>query len=122
MGKTLLEKMFAKPTYKMAIIHTPEELKSELWTDSKIDDKLTDAYNFILLFNIKQHELEQELPQLKKSLAENGLLWIAYPKGKMLQTDLNRDILRELLQQYNLESVSLVSLNDTWSAMRFKKA
>ena len=32
-----------------------------------------------------------------KSVKADGLIWVAYPKGGALETDLNRDVLREVL-------------------------
>jgi hypothetical protein len=57
-----------------------------------------------------------------KSVKADGLIWVAYPKGGALETDLNRDVLREALAKHGLESVSLVALDETWSAMRFKRS
>ncbi|MGH9198205.1 MAG: hypothetical protein ACRD1T_21040 [Acidimicrobiia bacterium] len=51
-----------------------------------------------------------------------GRLWIAYPKGKAIKTDLNRDTLNEHLQQRKWQGVSLVAIDDIWAAMRFKAA
>ena len=119
MAKTLLEKMFLKTDYTFAVLHVPLDLHSELNPNNNFDLKST--YNFILTFYSKKEDLEKELSKLKENLETNGLLWIAYPKGKALQTDLNRDILHATAKQYGLDGISLVSLNETWSAMRFKK-
>ncbi len=49
------------------------------------------------------------------------LLWVAYPKGgTKAGTDLNRDILWAELGKEGLAGVSLVAVNETWSAMRFR--
>ena len=121
MAKTLLEKMFLKPEYITAFVHIPSNLHSDLNQNNKTDSSLNSTYNFILAFYSKKEDLEKEIAKLKEKLEINGLLWIAYPKGKTLQTDLNRDILHATAKHYGLDGVSLVSLNDTWSAMRFKK-
>ena len=44
----------------------------------------------------------------------------AYPKAKQAGTDLNRDILWNAVSPHGLSGVALVSLNDVWSAMRFR--
>jgi hypothetical protein len=119
MTKTPLEKMFYKPSYSAAILHLPQDLEKEL--NANIDHTLSKKYDFILTFYTKKDDLEKEAAEVKESLVENGLLWIAYPKNKALQTDLNRDILHEMLSAQNLDGVSIVSLNETWSSMRFKK-
>lgn len=121
MTRTFLEKMFAKPAYVKAILHAPEKIKTLLFIESRIDNNLTASYDFILAFYIKKTELEREVSLLKSKLNKNGLLWIAYPKNKLLQTDLNRDRLHSLLRNYDLDGVSLISLSETWSAMRFKQ-
>ena len=51
---------------------------------------------------------------------ENRLSWIAYPKAGQLGTDLNRDKLFQLVKPYGIEGVRLVSIDDVWSAMRFR--
>jgi hypothetical protein len=51
---------------------------------------------------------------------EDRLSWVAYPKAGQLGTDLNRDRLAGLMEPFGLEPVRLVSIDDTWSAMRFR--
>jgi hypothetical protein len=48
---------------------------------------------------------------------------VAYPKGtsKKYKSDYNRDTGHALMAKHGLDGVSLVSLDDGWSAMRFKK-
>lgn len=50
------------------------------------------------------------------------ITWMAYPKAKQLGTDLNRDILWKAMQRRGIEANRQVSLDDTWSAMRFRPA
>lgn len=115
-----MEKMFFKPSYAIALIHVPEELQKEL-KQSNASQTLHGTFNFILTFYKTKSELEKEANTVKIALENEGLLWIAYPKGKALSTDLNRDILHEIMKQYAMDGISLISLNQTWSAMRFKK-
>jgi hypothetical protein len=121
MTKKFFEKMFLKPEYSLAVLHMPEDLYDVLKTENKSDGELKNMYNFILAFYTKKTDLENEISLLRKSLSENGLLWIAYPKAKALDTDLNRDILHSATAKYGLDGISLISLNETWSAMRFKR-
>ena len=48
------------------------------------------------------------------------LVWIAYPKAGQLGTDLNRDKVWALLKDKGIRPVRQVSINDTWSALRFR--
>ncbi len=57
------------------------------------------------------------------TLKPDGLLWICYPKGgSRVKTDLNRDILWEEMKKYKLAGVAMVSVDNVWSAMRFRPA
>jgi hypothetical protein len=50
------------------------------------------------------------------------LAWIAYPKGGQRGTDLNRDILWARLADEGVRPVRQVSIDDVWSALRFRPA
>ncbi|MDJ0459924.1 hypothetical protein PUN71_022205 [Arthrobacter sp. NQ7] len=53
---------------------------------------------------------------------EDRIAWVAYPKAKKLGTDLNRDILASEMTARGAEPVRQVSLDETWSALRFRPA
>jgi len=54
------------------------------------------------------------------SARADRLTWIAYPKAGQLGTDLNRDRLCEILKPEGIRPVRQVSLDETWSALRFR--
>jgi hypothetical protein len=72
----------------------------------------------VLLFAKNKKDLK--VGSYKKS-HEKDILWVAYPKGSSkISTDLNRDILHKEMGRLGFTGVSLVSIDDTYSAMRFK--
>ena len=55
------------------------------------------------------------------SLEEDAILWVCYLKGgTKAGTDLDRDLLNAAMQKHELTGVSLVALDDAWSALRFR--
>ena len=77
--------------------------------------------DFVQLFVKNMEDLQKFLPLATRAVKHDALLWIAYPKGgAKAGTDLNRDILWDAVSQHNLSGVTLVSLDETWSAMRFR--
>ncbi|HTF80957.1 MAG TPA: hypothetical protein VL947_04515 [Cytophagales bacterium] len=61
--------------------------------------------------------LEKDL----RALEPDGVLWFAYPKqSSKIKTDIHRDILWQLAQPYGFTAVSAISIDETWSALRFK--
>lgn len=68
-------------------------------------------------------ELDSTGPAALRAVKPGGLLWVCYPKGGVKAgTDLNRDILWERMSKLGLVGVTLVAVDATWSAMRFRPA
>jgi hypothetical protein len=57
-----------------------------------------------------------------KFLEDGALFWVAYPKGtsKKYKADIHRDTLHALMAEHGFDGVSLVALDQDWSALRFK--
>jgi hypothetical protein len=51
-------------------------------------------------------------------LSRPGTLWVAYPKAN--RSDINRDTLWPILGEYGTRPVGQVSVDEVWSAMRFR--
>jgi hypothetical protein len=54
----------------------------------------------------------------QERLARPDILWVAYPKGN--RTDINRDSLWPILSELGLRPVTQVSIDQLWSALRFR--
>jgi len=64
--------------------------------------------------------VQTRLPKGKKLLGPEARPWIAYPKAKKQVTDLNRDILGAVIQEYGFQAIRVASIDEIWSAMWFK--
>lgn len=54
-------------------------------------------------------------------IAHDSIFWMAYPKiSSGIKTDINRDIMRESVENFGLQTVTAISIDDTWSALRFR--
>jgi hypothetical protein len=51
-------------------------------------------------------------------LAWPSAFWVAYPKGN--RADINRDTLWPILGEYGMRPIGQVSIDDVWSALRFR--
>jgi hypothetical protein len=77
--------------------------------------------DLVLVFVADSTALARALPGALAAVKDGGVLWVAYPKGgKKAGTDLNRDILWRELGEHGLTGVTLVAVDDTWSAMRVR--
>ncbi|HEY0271989.1 MAG TPA: YdeI/OmpD-associated family protein [Chitinophaga sp.] len=76
---------------------------------------------FILLFAENTAALAAGAPAAIRALAPEGKWWIAYAKlSSGIKTDMTRDRGWGPVKDLGWEPVSLVSLDETWSALRFK--
>ena len=74
----------------------------------------------VLVFAASSKQLLADGKPAIDAAREDRLSWIAYPKAGQLGTDLNRDKLFQLMKPYGIAGVRLVSINEVWSAMRFR--
>jgi hypothetical protein len=92
-------------------------------TGISTEEETQGKWAFALLFAHNKQEVEEWLPRILPYLEEDAVFWIAFPKkSSKIKTDINRDILAEFLQdQTPLRPVSNVSIDETWSALRFRE-
>jgi hypothetical protein len=75
----------------------------------------------VVAFVARQEDLDSAEQAVAAARADR-LAWIGYPKGGRLGTDLNHDRLAAALAVHGVQPVRQVSIDDTWSALRFRPA
>jgi hypothetical protein len=121
MDNSLIKKLHIKPSEKLLVINQPAGYEKRLGEPST---RLSPAstFDFIQVFVKNKNELEKLLPKVIKALQANGTLWITYPKKTAsIKTDITRDHGWDAVTSLGYQHVSLVAIDETWSALRFKK-
>jgi len=89
------------------------------------------AYDVVQLFVHSTDELRRLGPDAIRAVKSNGLLWITYPKGGATRgvSDLpatpwwmKRDVLGEITSVTGYKPVAFVAIDETYTALRFKRA
>ncbi len=120
----VLKKLGYKSQQPVLIVNAPpeysqtaNEIPAEIHTSA--NDK---TYSFIQIFVQSMNEAHQLVAQTITHIADGGHFWLCYPKqsSKKYKTDINRDKSCEALAPFQFEPVSLVAIDDDWSALRFK--
>ena len=125
---SLAKKLLLKAGQRAVILNPPtdylialEPLPEGVELVDQADIQPSGSFDFVQLFVKHKQDLEEFLPIAREAIKHDGLLWIAYLKGgAKAGTDLNRDILSQAVESQGLSSVTLVSLDEVWSAMRFR--
>jgi hypothetical protein len=95
--------------------HLPEDVQLSLEPGGKFD--------FVHLFASQNAELTRLKTIAVDSVEFDGLLWVSYPKrSSKIDSDLSRDDMWELYTGAGLRPVSQISVDETWSAVRFRPA
>ena len=119
----LIKKLGIKPGNRVFFLNEPShylELLGLLPDDVIIEENLGADLDFIHLFETEHDRLKESFPALKYHLSKNGMLWVSWPKGSShTETDLNRDVVRELGLFFGLVDVKVCSVDDTWSGLKF---
>jgi hypothetical protein len=80
-------------------------------------------YAFVIHFVQKPADVQKAAKMISSSLEADGVLWMAYPKktSKKYKAEITRDDGWQALGDHGFEPVTLVSIDDDWSALRFRK-
>ncbi|PZR38641.1 MAG: hypothetical protein DI538_09060 [Azospira oryzae] len=104
------------------VINAPAAIEEELtqlgFTTSF--DKKEKSTNTLVFINNHKEYLDFLNKQLKY-IEPDSVLWFAYPKGtSKVKTDINRDTIRITGEEFAITTVTAVSIDATWSALRFR--
>lgn len=77
------------------------------------------AYDHIHLFVTSQAEQRERMGALREVLAPRGRLWLSWPKGGGLGTDLSLPSVIATGYDLGLVESTCLSIDATWSALRF---
>lgn len=103
------------------IINAPTEIESE-FLKSCYSNRFGDQKSSATILFVKDFaEFKLIVPEAINHIVSDSKFWICYPKGtSKVKTDINRDILWKLMEPVGLRPVTMVSFDETWSAMRFR--
>lgn len=80
-------------------------------------------YEAAILFATTQAELCKRVAGTLTALQHDAIFWIGYPKKSgAIKTDTSRDSGWDALKEAGYIPVSLIAIDQTWSALRFRKA
>jgi hypothetical protein len=122
--KSITEKLLIKTNYKVLLIKTPPNYRSQMGnlpTGAAIIENPEQGPDLVQAFVTSKRELEEQLATLKPILKAKTMFWVTYPKGtSKIKADINRDTINAYARTIGLIGIAMVSIDDTWSALRLK--
>lgn len=118
--KTVSEKMGIKENSRTLFINTPTGVIDGMELPKLNTSKITTGeFDYIHLFIKMQKEYKKIFPKLKFHLKLNGMLWVSWPKGGGLDTDLSLPKVISIGYSFGLVESTCLSINSIWSGLKF---
>ncbi|MFY8045163.1 MAG: hypothetical protein ACOVOS_01265 [Chitinophagaceae bacterium] len=128
MMNALVKKLQYKLQSLVLITHAPDTFADAMDAFAATADVHTEprkgtSYAFVIHFVQKPADVQKAAKMISSSLEADGVLWMAYPKktSKKYKAEITRDDGWQALEDHGFEPVTLVSIDDDWSALRFRK-
>jgi hypothetical protein len=119
-SKTVAQKMSIKSGWRAHIVGAPIGVLDSLGLpDLNVDSKLVGEFDYIQAFVRTQNEMRSVFPTLVPHLAAGGKLWLSWPKGHKLGSDLTLPKVIEIGYDFGLVESTCLRIDDTWSGLRF---
>lgn len=122
----LIRKLLIKPNAKWLLTNAPAgfaESLAPLPDGASLTTLAAGSFDGVILFVRTKGDLAGRIGAGVMAIAPGAPLWIAYPKGTSgIQTDLTRDKGFEPAREAGLRRMMLISIDETWSGVRFKLA
>jgi hypothetical protein len=107
-------KLQIKTGQTLALVNNPYQV------DVAAPQAAVDTADAVLIFAENRGQFDQRIDILRGAAHRGALTWLAYPKAKQPNTDLDRDVIRDLALERGFDTVRQVSIDDVWSALRLK--
>ena len=99
---------------------TSHQLEDILNVQENLDGET--PVQFVIAFFREKNEIKRILEKLMPRVTKDALLWLCYPKksSKAYKSDITRDSGWEAMGDYSYEPVRQISIDEDWSALRFR--
>jgi hypothetical protein len=124
MKNAVARKLGMNPGMRALVIAPPPgylKLLAPLHHGLNVSSRAAGMYPFVQVFATRLSEISRFARRLSKHAAPNALVWISYPKKtSRTGSDLSRDLIREAMSGMGWRAVSIVAIDEVWSALRFR--
>lgn len=119
-NRTVAQKMGIKPGWRTCVVGAPAGVVDTLGLPPlDVVDELTGQFDYLHLFVKTQEKMRECFPALVPHLGPGGKLWLSWPKGRKLGSDLSLPKVIEIGYDFGLVESTCLRIDDTWTGLRF---
>jgi hypothetical protein len=115
----LAGKLQLKDGMRVAVVGLPDGVDLALPEGTPTTGESAEA-EAVIAFVRTAEDLDGSAAAALDAARADRLAWLAYPKAGRLGTDLNRDRLAAAARERGAQPVRQVSIDEVWSALRFR--
>jgi hypothetical protein len=119
-GTPLVKKLGMKAGQRVIFVNEPPHFQSLLIETpvlGKSDGKSPTDY--VHLFVKTKSELKALLRNAKKGLAQDGMIWVSWPKKRSgISSDISENVIRDFALSLGLVDVKVCAIDETWSGLK----
>lgn len=120
MPRTVAQKMGVKEGSRAFFVDAPGAVLDALELPAlEISSNLDGVFDYIHLFSITRSQMDATFPTLRRHLKETGMLWLSWPKGRKLGSDLALPVVIEVGYSHGLVESTCLRVDDTWAGLKF---
>jgi hypothetical protein len=113
----LLKKIGIKDGHRVLLRNLPRHAPEELRDFA--DERPAKDVDVAILFAMSQTEFRDEFAKASKKIAQDGMIWIAWPKkASGIKTDLTEDVIRNYALEGSFVDVKVCAIDETWSGLK----
>lgn len=121
---SLAKKLMIKPGNRLLALNSDAPFLDSMHKlqDVSVEMEFTSGlYDVIILFVRNSAEVQKFVTTALKAVSANTVFWTVYPKGSSgIKTDVSRDKGWDSITHYGFIPVSMVAVDEIWSALHFK--
>jgi hypothetical protein len=120
MSRSVAQKMGIREGVRAYFVNAPSSALAAIeLPELEVSEELEGDFDYIHFFSLTQAEMDETFPKLKSHLKPSGTLWLSWPKGKRLGSDLGLPKVIEIGYNHGLVESTCLRVDDTWAALKF---
>ena len=121
-GKPLWSKLGWRAGMRVLCIDAPDDyadLLGDLPDDTQIVIKAAKPHAAVHLFCTSRAMLQKHLQRLRQELAQDGMLWVSWPKKTSgVVSDLNDNVIRDVALPLGFVDIKVCAVSEVWSGLK----
>lgn len=120
--KTVAEKMGVKPMTQALLINAPGQSVAAMRLPTlKMLKSLNeeDTFDYLHLFATTQDQMHEWFPVMRDRLHSGGMLWVSWPKGGRLGTDLTMKSVISIGYTHTMVESICLRIDEVWAGLKF---